>query len=197
MLYQFLQRKQWQPTPALLPGKSHGQRSLVGYSPWGFEELDTTERLHFHFALPCIGEGNGDPLQCSCLENPRDRGAWWAAVHRVAQSRTRLKRLSMHALISVPQQSDSGIHIYTCIYNTHACIFFFIFFYTVVYHRISCTVQQDLVVYPSCLYWFTYATPKLPNLPCPLLLPPWQPQACSLCQPAFPMHLLFSFGRAL
>ena len=53
-----------------------------------------TERIHFHFSLSCIGEGNGDPLQCSCLENPRDRGAWWAAVYGVAQSRTRLKRLS-------------------------------------------------------------------------------------------------------
>ena len=88
------QRRQWHPTPVLLPGKSHGQRSLVGCSPWSREELDTTERLHFHFSLSCIGEGNGNPLQCSCLENPRDRGAWLAAVYGVAQSRTRLKRLS-------------------------------------------------------------------------------------------------------
>ena len=63
-------------------------------SPWGREESDTTERFHFHFSLSCIGEGNGNPLQCSCLENPRDRGAWWAAVSGVAQSWTRLKRLS-------------------------------------------------------------------------------------------------------
>ena len=62
--------------------------------PWGREESDTTERLHFHFSLSCIGEGNGNPLQCSCLENPRDRGAWWAAVYGVAQGWTRLKRLS-------------------------------------------------------------------------------------------------------
>ena len=61
---------------------------------WGREESDTTERLHFHFSLSCIGEGNGNPLQCSCLENPRDRGAWWAAVCGVAQSWTWLKRLS-------------------------------------------------------------------------------------------------------
>ena len=54
----------------------------------------TTERLHFHFSLSCIGEGNGNPLQCSCLENPRDRGAWWAVVYGVAQSRTWLKWLS-------------------------------------------------------------------------------------------------------
>ena len=87
-------RRQWHPTPVLLPGKSHGQRSLVGCSPWGLKELGVTERLHFHFSLSCIGEGNGNPLQCSCLENPRDRGAWWAAVYGVAQSRTRLKRLS-------------------------------------------------------------------------------------------------------
>ena len=66
----------------------------MGCSPWGREELDTAERLHFHFSLACIGEGNGNPLQCSCLENPRDGGAWWAAVSGVAQSWTRLKRLS-------------------------------------------------------------------------------------------------------
>ena len=82
------------PPPVPLPGKSHGRRSLVGCSPWGREESDTTERLHFHFSLSCVGEGNGSPLQCSCLENPRDGGAWWAAVYGVAQSRTRLKRLS-------------------------------------------------------------------------------------------------------
>ena len=86
--------RQWHPTPVLLPGKSHGWRSLVGCSPWGRKESDTTERLHFHFLLWCIGEGNGNPLQCSCLENPRDRGAWWAAVYGVAQSRTWLKLLS-------------------------------------------------------------------------------------------------------
>ena len=88
------QRGQWHPTPVLLPGKSHGRRSLVGCSPWGHSESGTTERLHFHFSLSCIGEGNGNPLQYSCLENPRDGGAWWAAVHGVTQSQTRLKRLS-------------------------------------------------------------------------------------------------------
>ena len=60
----------------------------------GREESDTTEQLHFHFLLSCIGEGKGNPLQCSCLENPRDGGAWWAAIYGVAQSRTQLKRLS-------------------------------------------------------------------------------------------------------
>ena len=66
----------------------------MGCSPWGCEESDMTERFHFHFSLSCIGEGNGNPLQCSCLENPRDGGAWWAAIYGVAQSRTRRKRLS-------------------------------------------------------------------------------------------------------
>ena len=87
-------RRQWQATPVLLPRKSHGRRSLVGYSPWGREESDLTEQLHFHFSLSHTGEGNGNPLQCSCLENPRDGGAWWAAVYGVAQSWTRLKQLS-------------------------------------------------------------------------------------------------------
>ena len=62
-------------------------------SPWGRKESDTTERLHFHFSLSCIGEGHGNPLQCSCLENPRDGRAWWASIYGVAQSRTRLKPL--------------------------------------------------------------------------------------------------------
>ena len=87
-------RRQWHPTPALLPGESSGRKSLVGCSPWGPEESDTTERLHFHFSISCIGERNGNPLQCSCLENPRDGGPWWAAIYRVTQSRTRLKWLS-------------------------------------------------------------------------------------------------------
>ena len=73
------------PTPALLLGKSHGRRSLVGCGPLGREESETTEWLHFHFSLSCIGEGNGNPLQCSCLENPVDRGAWGATVHGVAK----------------------------------------------------------------------------------------------------------------
>ena len=89
-----LWRRQWHPTPVLLPGKSHGQRSLVGCSPRGSEESDTTEWLHFDFSFSCIGEENGNPLQCSCLENPRDGGVCWAAVYGVAQSRTQLKRLS-------------------------------------------------------------------------------------------------------
>ena len=87
-------RRQWHPTPLLLPGNSHGWRSLVGCSPLGHEESSMTERLHFHFSLSCLGEGNGNPFQCSCLENPRDGGAWWDAICGVTQCRTQLKRLS-------------------------------------------------------------------------------------------------------
>ena len=68
---------------------------------------DTTERLHFHFSLSCIREGNGSPLQSSCLENPRDRGAWWAVIYGVAQSQTRLKQLSSNS------SSRSG----TCVFK--------------------------------------------------------------------------------
>ena len=111
-------RRQWHPPPVLLPGKSHGQGSLVGYSPWGHLESDTTEQLHFHFSLSCIGEGKGNPLQCFCLENPRDEGAWWAAVYGVAQSQTRLKQLSRAA-------AAAAACIYTFIYtyiHTHIYI---------------------------------------------------------------------------
>ena len=89
-----IRRRRWHPTPVLLPGKSHGQRSLVGCGPWDREESDKTERLPFYFSFSCIGEGNGNPLQCSCLENPRDGGAWWAAIYGFTQSQTQLKRLS-------------------------------------------------------------------------------------------------------
>ena len=85
------------------PGEGNGSHSsiLAWKIPWmeepgrlqsmGSLELDTTEQLPFHFSLSCVGEGNGNPLQGSCLENPRDGGAWWAAVYGVAQSRTQLK----------------------------------------------------------------------------------------------------------
>ena len=100
-------RRQWHPTPVLLPGNSRGWRSLVGCSPWSRYESYTTERLRFHFSLSCVGEGNGNPLQCSCLEDPRDCGAWWAAISGVAQSRTRLKRLSSSSSRSTLQRKVS------------------------------------------------------------------------------------------
>ena len=115
----FVRRRQWHPTPVFLLGESHGWRSLVGCSPWGRLESDTAEWLHFHFSLSCIGEGNGNPLQCSCLENPRDGGAWWAAVCGVAQSQTRLKWLSSSS-------SSSSVCLF-CIYPTWCSLIFFIF----------------------------------------------------------------------
>ena len=82
-------RRKWQPTPVFLPGEFQGQGSLKA------AVHGVTEGPHNWITLlSCIGEGNGNPLQCSCLENSRDRGAWWAAVYGVAQSRTWLKRLS-------------------------------------------------------------------------------------------------------
>ena len=103
-------RRQWHPTTVLLPGKSHGWRSLVGYSPWGREASDATEQLHFHFSLSCSGEGNGNPLQCSCLENPRDGGVWWAAVYGVTQSRAWLKWLSSSSSVYMSVLISQFIH---------------------------------------------------------------------------------------
>ena len=91
---QHFRRRQWHPTPVLLPGKIPWMEEPGRLQSMGSLESDTTERLHFHFSLSCIGEGNGNPLQCSCLENPRDGRAWWASVYGVAQSWTRLKQLS-------------------------------------------------------------------------------------------------------
>ena len=81
-----------------------------GLQSMGSLESDTTEQLHFHFSLSCIGEEKGNPLQCSCLENPRDGGAWWAAVYGVAQSWTRLKRLSSRSS-SIPLYTRGIVHV--------------------------------------------------------------------------------------
>ena len=91
-----------------LAWRSRGWRSLEGCSPWGRWGSDTTKWLHFHFSLSPIGEGSGNPLQCSCQENPRDGGALWAAVYGIAQSRTRLIWLSSSSsssTFSLPQAS--------------------------------------------------------------------------------------------
>ena len=135
-------RRQWHPTPVLLPGKSHGRRSLIGCRPWGCEELDTTERLHFHFSLSCIGEGNGNPLQGSCLENPRDREAWWAAVDGVAQSCTRLKQLS---------SSSSSLSIYFYIYVRLFWYYRFVIYFEIRKGDASNFIHlsQDCLVYCS------------------------------------------------
>ena len=113
-------------TPVLLPGKSHGRRSLEGCSPRGRWRLDTTERLHFHFSRSCIGEGNGNPLQCSCLENPRDWGALWAAVYGVAQSWTRLKWLSPSSNSKYTNRNATAGHT-VCVILTFNWPFQFVF----------------------------------------------------------------------
>ena len=107
-------RRQWHPTPVLLPREFHGRGILVGCSTWGRTESDSTERLPFHFSLSCTGEGNGNPLQYSCLESPRDGGAWWAAVYGVEQSRTRLKRLSSS---SSSKHKDLRMHVHSVAQN--------------------------------------------------------------------------------
>ena len=104
------QRRQWHPNPVLLPGKSHGWRSLVGCSPWGREESDMTERLLFHFSLLCIGEGNGNPIQCSCLENPRDGvtqiRTWlkWLSSSNIPRPELRMRRSWPELLLHLRQQ---------------------------------------------------------------------------------------------
>ena len=144
------QRRRWHPTPVLLPGKSLGRRSLIGCSPWGREELDMTERPHF--PLSCIG-GNGNPLQCSCLENPRDRGTWWAAAYGVAQS-CRLKRLKwlsscsssvcVSVLLSV-RPTLSLPYLYSCPANRFICTIFLdsIYIYVLIYD--ICFSLSDLL----------------------------------------------------
>ena len=112
--YSVLGRRQWHPTPVLLPGKSHGRRSLVGYSPRGHEESDKTEQLHFHFSLSCIGEGNGNPLQCSCLENPRDGGAWWAALCNDSVQWGRRVRHDWSDLAAAAQSAVFCDHYWQC-----------------------------------------------------------------------------------
>ena len=138
-------RRQWHPTPVLLPGTSCGWRRLVGCSPWGREESDTTERLRFHFSLSCIGEGNGNLLQCSCLENPRDRGDWWAAVYGVTQSWTRLKWLSRSS-------SSRPYHclVFSCL---GLCVLTILLFFLWAPHEqtsfLSCASSK-----PKCSFWY-------------------------------------------
>ena len=118
-----VRRRRWHPTPVLLPGKSNGWRSLVGCSPWGREGSDTTERLHFHFSLSCTGEGNGNPLQCYCLENPRDGGTWWAAVCGVTQSQTRLKWVSSSSRVKWAVTCFQVIWWWEEVWVTFSCLY--------------------------------------------------------------------------
>ena len=145
-------RRQWHPTPVLLPGESHGWRSLVGCSPWGRYKSDRTERLHFHFSLSCVGEGYGNPLQCSCLKNPRDGGAWWAAIYGVAQSRIRLKRLSS----SSSSSSNALKEVYPCHWKRQGFHFLWLNNVTLLMYMHSCVcvcvcvnITLSLSIHPS------------------------------------------------
>ena len=171
----------------------------MGCSPWGCYELGTTEWLHFHFSLSCIGEGNGNPLQCSCLENPRDGGDWWAAVYGVAQSQTQLKELSSRYHIRreskcrivrtvAPINSESMCKSFFCL--SHMCMYtpkkvyelFIIFFNLILFFNFT------------ILYWFCHISkwihhrythvphPEPSSLPVPFLwvVPVYQPQASSI-----------------
>ena len=93
-------RRKSQPSPILLPGNFHGWRSLVGYSPWGRKE-SYTSNFTFFLSVITFGEGNGNALQCFCLENPMDRGTWWATVYGVAKSQTHYSNPLFAYLISV------------------------------------------------------------------------------------------------
>jgi len=136
------------PTPVLLPGKSCVRRSLVGYSPWGRWVSDRTERLHFHFSLSCIGEGNGNPLQCSCLENPRDGGAWWAAIYGVTQSWTQLKRLSSSSIVMLNMNQVVGYSFFERL---------LIALYFNPYHKTHGVLKMVSLVFISLLFIFLFS----------------------------------------
>ena len=132
----------WKIPWAEEPGRLRSMGSL---------ESDTTEWLHFHFSLSCIGGGNGNPLQCPCLENPRDRGAWWAAVYGVAQSRTRLKWLSSSSISQLdltdiprplyPKTAESTFFSSTC--GTFSKIDY------VLGHRTNLNIFKRIEIIPS------------------------------------------------
>ena len=134
-------RRRWHPTPVLLPDKSHGWRSLVGCSPWGRQESDMTERLHFHFSFSCIGEGNGNPLQCSCLEKEsQGRGSlvgchlWGCtesdmteATQQQQQQYVRISflRKRIKLLHFAPPTAKKGAHAYLISLNFGGNVFLF------------------------------------------------------------------------
>ena len=162
-----LWKRQWHPTPVLLPGKSHGWRSLVGCSPWGRKESDMTERLHFHFIF-MHWRRNGNPLQCSCLENPRDGGAWWAAVYGVAQSRTRLKwlrssssRYTQDARIYKPiHKGDINISIFLLTRSTVFLSNFSRYIRTPMQRPCFCQIEYLDICFLSLSPWFGSPTKR-------------------------------------
>ena len=120
-------RKQWHPTPVPLPEKSHRQKSLVGCSPWGCEELDTTERLHFHFSLSCIGEGNGNPLQCLAWRIPgmgEPGGLPSVGLHRVRHDWSDLAAAAAAAAVfhMASGVSEQKRYLQTCLFYLSLCV---------------------------------------------------------------------------
>ena len=156
-LYFIFKNWQWHPTPVLLPGKCHGRRSLVGCSPWGRKESGRTERLYFPFSLSCIREGNGNPLQCSCLGNPRDGGAWWAAVYRVAQGWTRLQWLSSscwfnyHLSSNMSFLSDCFKNVFFLLFCLEFCSITLIVLGWIFYFSCLCFIAISWIWLLSCM----------------------------------------------
>ena len=140
----------------------------MGCRPWGHEESDTAERLPFHFSFSCIGEGNGNPLHSSCLESPRDGGAWRAAVYGVTQSQTRLKRLSSSSSSSTILLSKININsLLKCpVYSLLSARWFsqYLFKYLVI-HRLNVVYCFNLclwflvklsIIIPVLNLWFLF-----------------------------------------
>ena len=111
------QRRQWQPIPVFSPGKSIGWRSLVGCSLWGLYESGTAEQLHFHFSLSCIGEGNGNPLRSSCMENPMDRGALVGCSPWGCYESGTTERLHFHFSLSCIEEGNGNPLQCSCLEN--------------------------------------------------------------------------------
>ena len=150
-------RRQWHPTLVLLPGKSHGRRSLVGwslvgYSPWGLEESDMTEWLHFHFSLSCTGKGNGNPLQYSCLENPRDGRVWWAAVHRVGHDWSDLAAAAAVA-INLTVHNSIGMYLFHTLldlfFHEWDCLVTFTYCFRITFYAIFETEFEGCFLHPE------------------------------------------------
>ena len=148
---------------------------LVGCSPWGLKESDTTERLHFHFSLSCIGEVNGNPLQCSCLENPRDGGAWWAAIYGVAQSRTRLKWLSSSSSKNTPKHGPKAKVQAYCIKAR-----------SIQFHK--CLLSKTLLSLYHMTFFYLLMTNIFPDI---ILLFAHTATLCSICPPSHFIGICF------
>ena len=163
----------------VLPGKFHGWRSLVSFSPWGREESDTTEWLYFYFSLSCTGERNGNPLQYSCLENPRDSRAWWAAIYWVAHpvghdwsDLAAVFCLNLLLLLLLPS-GDFSNFILSCLLvgffiQKRAFFFFpsstFIILFIYSHHMCGVYTNSYCLQCVTVLYHYLFWCPKYPKL---------------------------------